>query len=63
MSRNSTGTRGLTVLSSGEGPPRKCMTRCYSDVTPADLQKKGLSFPLADYHTAMLESYEKWVQK
>lgn len=37
--------------------------RIYSDVTPEDLQKKGLSFPLADYHTAILESYEKWVKK
>ena len=37
--------------------------KIYSDVTPADLQKKGLSFPLADYHTAILESYEKWVKK
>lgn len=37
--------------------------KIYSDVTPEDLQKKGLSFPLADYHTAILESYEKWVKK
>ncbi len=37
--------------------------RIYSDVTPEDLQKKGLAFPLADYHTAILESYEKWVKK
>ncbi len=37
--------------------------KIYSDVKPADLQKKGLAFPLADYHTAILESYEKWVKK
>jgi len=43
--------------------PQEVYDKIYSDVTPADLQKKGLSFPLADYHTAMLESYEKWVQK
>lgn len=46
----------------GKVPP-EVYKKIYSDVTPADLQKKGLSFPLADYHTAMLESYEKWVRK
>jgi putative spermidine/putrescine transport system substrate-binding protein len=43
--------------------PDAVYKKIYSDVTPADLQKKGLSFPLADYNTAMLESYEKWVRK
>ena len=37
--------------------------KIYSDVKPADLQAKGRAFPLADYHTAILESYEKWVRK
>ena len=34
----------------------------HGDVTPQDLSKKGLSFPLAEYYSAVLESYEKWAQ-
>ncbi len=43
--------------------PDEVYKKIYSDVTPKDLQEKGLAFPLADYHTAILESYEKWVKK
>ncbi|PIE34368.1 ABC transporter substrate-binding protein [candidate division KSB3 bacterium] len=43
--------------------PDEVYDKIYSDVTPADLQAKGRAFPLADYHTAILESYEKWVRK
>ncbi|MDY7027086.1 MAG: extracellular solute-binding protein, partial [Spirochaetota bacterium] len=42
--------------------PDDVYTKIYGDVTPEDLQKKGLSFPMADYFDAMLESYEKWIQ-
>ena len=43
--------------------PQDVFDKIYSDVTPKDLQEKGRAFPLADYHTAILESYEKWVKK
>lgn len=43
--------------------PQAVYDRIYSDVTPVDLQEKGLAFPLADYHEAILESYERWVKK
>lgn len=43
--------------------PDEVFNKIYSDVTPTDLQEKGLAFPLADYQNAMLESYEKWVRK
>ncbi len=42
--------------------PKETYDRIYSDVTPKDLQSKGLHFPLAEYFNAMLESYEKWIQ-
>jgi spermidine/putrescine-binding protein len=42
--------------------PQETFDKIYRDVTPQDLQKKGLSFPLADYYSAVLESYEKWSQ-
>ncbi len=42
--------------------PQATFDKIYSDVTPADLQKKGLAFPLADYYSAILESYERWAQ-
>lgn len=42
--------------------PEDVYKKIYSDVTPEDLQTKGLSFPIADYFDAMLESYEKWIQ-
>ncbi len=43
--------------------PDAVYDKIYSDVSPKDLQEKGKAFPLADYHTAILESYEKWVKK
>lgn len=42
--------------------PPEVFNKIYKDVTPQDLQKKGLSFPLAQYFDAMLESYEKWIK-
>ncbi len=42
--------------------PQETFDKIYRDVTPEDLSKKGLSFPLADYYSAVLESYEKWSQ-
>ncbi|OHD75323.1 MAG: ABC transporter substrate-binding protein [Spirochaetes bacterium RBG_13_68_11] len=42
--------------------PQETYDKIYRDVTPQDLSKKGLSFPLADYYSAVLESYEKWAQ-
>jgi putative spermidine/putrescine transport system substrate-binding protein len=42
--------------------PQETYDKIYRDVSPQDLQKKGLSFPLADYYSAVLESYEKWAQ-
>jgi ABC-type uncharacterized transport system YnjBCD substrate-binding protein len=42
--------------------PADVFNKIYRDVTPEDLQKKGLSFPLAQYFDAMLESYEKWIK-
>ena len=43
--------------------PQSVYDKIYSDVTPADLEEKGLAFPLADYHTAILESYERWIKQ
>jgi ABC-type uncharacterized transport system YnjBCD substrate-binding protein len=42
--------------------PQDIYDKIYHDVTPADLQKKGLAFPLADYYSAILEAYERWAQ-
>jgi ABC-type uncharacterized transport system YnjBCD substrate-binding protein len=42
--------------------PQEIYDKIYGDVTPADLVKKGQAFPLADYMTAMLEGYEKWIK-
>jgi len=42
--------------------PAEVFNKIYRDVTSQDLQKKGLSFPLAQYFDAMLESYEKWIK-
>lgn len=42
--------------------PQETYDKIYSDVTPEDLAQKGLAFPLADYFSAMLESYEKWIK-
>jgi len=38
--------------------PKEVFNKIYQDVTPRDLQEKGLALPLADYFDAMLESYE-----
>ena len=35
--------------------------RLYKDISPEELQVKGLAFPLSPYFKAVLESYEKWV--
>lgn len=42
--------------------PEDVFNKIYGDVTPDDLAKKGLAFPLADYFSAILESYEKWIK-
>lgn len=42
--------------------PQDVFDKIYGDVTPDDLAKKGLAFPLADYFSAILESYEKWIK-
>jgi ABC-type uncharacterized transport system YnjBCD substrate-binding protein len=42
--------------------PQDTYNKIYADVTPEDLAKKGRAFPLADYFSAMLESYEKWIK-
>ncbi len=42
--------------------PQATYDTIYRDVTPQDLQTKGLAFPLADYYAAALEAYERWVQ-
>jgi ABC-type uncharacterized transport system YnjBCD substrate-binding protein len=42
--------------------PQDIFDKIYGDVTPEDLSKKGRAFPLADYFSAILESYEKWVK-
>ncbi|MEW5816415.1 MAG: extracellular solute-binding protein [Spirochaetota bacterium] len=42
--------------------PQDIYDKIYKDVTPEDLSRKGQAFPLADYFTAMLESYEKWIK-
>jgi len=41
--------------------PQETFDKVYGDVTPEDLQKYGLAFPIADYFDAMLESYERWI--
>lgn len=41
--------------------PPETFEEIYGDVTPVDLQQKGLAFPIADYFTAIIESYERWV--
>jgi len=42
--------------------PPATFDKIYGDVTPADLANKGRAFPLADYFSAILEGYEKWVK-
>jgi putative spermidine/putrescine transport system substrate-binding protein len=41
--------------------PPEAFNRLYQDISPETLSKFGLSFPLADYFSAMLEAYERWV--
>lgn len=41
-----------------EAPP-EAFERLYQDITPENLSENGLSFPQADYFTAMLEAYER----
>jgi putative spermidine/putrescine transport system substrate-binding protein len=43
-----------------EAPP-EAFNRLYQDISPETLSNFGLSFPLADYFSAMLEAYERWV--
>lgn len=38
----------------------EAFARLYRDITPEELMTKGLAFALAEYHTAILEAYEKW---
>ena len=33
----------------------------YSEITPEDIHKYGLAFPLSPYFKDMLGAYEKWV--
>jgi putative spermidine/putrescine transport system substrate-binding protein len=40
--------------------PKEAFDRLYKDITPEELSKKGLSFPLSDYFDKMLEAYDKW---
>lgn len=42
--------------------PQDIYNKIYGDVTPEDLVKKGQAMPLADYRTAMLEAYEKFIK-
>jgi len=42
--------------------PQDVYDKIYRDITPMDLQQKGLAFPLADYYSAILEAYERWAQ-
>jgi putative spermidine/putrescine transport system substrate-binding protein len=41
--------------------PPEAFNRLYQDISPETLSEYGLSFPLADYFSAMLEAYERWV--
>lgn len=42
--------------------PQDIYDKIYGDVSPQDLVKKGQAMPLADYRTAMLEAYEKFIK-
>ncbi len=44
-----------------DAAPPEAFDRLYQDISPETLSQFGLSFPLADYFTAMLEAYERWV--
>jgi putative spermidine/putrescine transport system substrate-binding protein len=44
-----------------DAAPPEAFDRLYQDITPETLSKLGLSFPLADYFSAMLEAYERVV--
>jgi putative spermidine/putrescine transport system substrate-binding protein len=44
-----------------DSAPPEAFERLYKDISPEMLAQLGLSFPIADYFQAMLESYETWV--
>lgn len=44
-----------------DAAPPEAFDRLYRDITPETLSEFGLSFPLADYFSAMLEAYERVV--
>lgn len=44
-----------------DAAPPEAFDRLYQDISPETLSQFGLSFPLADYFTAMLEAYERVV--
>jgi putative spermidine/putrescine transport system substrate-binding protein len=44
-----------------DSAPPEAFDRLYQDISPETLSQFGLSFPLADYFTAMLEAYERVV--
>ncbi|GAB4532990.1 MAG: hypothetical protein Kow0063_14320 [Anaerolineae bacterium] len=44
-----------------DAAPPEAFDRLYQDISPETLSRLGLSFPLADYFTAMLEAYERVV--
>ncbi len=41
--------------------PQEVFDTIYRDVSPADLARKSQAFPLADYFSAVVESYERWI--
>jgi putative spermidine/putrescine transport system substrate-binding protein len=53
---------GIDGSSLKDAIPAETFNKIYKDVTPADLAKKGRAFPLGEYFSAMLESYEKWIK-
>ncbi len=44
-----------------DAAPPEAFDRLYQDISPEILSQFGLSFPLAEYFTAMLEAYERVV--
>jgi putative spermidine/putrescine transport system substrate-binding protein len=44
-----------------DSAPPEAFDRLYQDISPETLSTLGLSFPLADYFSAMLEAYERVV--
>jgi hypothetical protein len=41
--------------------PPEAFDRLYHDISPELLSSRGLSFPLSDYFSAMLEAHRRWV--